>query len=122
MARNSSEQWYRENTYNWMNDDQWECFEMLCDLCMGSHHVGGTVKPCGRGILINLSYGFSAATFDFDGLTRAVFMAHERCIRFSIEPSGPRMLKLTFHKRHKREGDMCERHPTIEQALEAFKK
>lgn len=110
-------QWYRENEYKWMTDDQFECLEMLSDLCGGMHHVGGTVKPCGRGILINLSYGFSAATVDFNGLTKAVLMAHQRCIRFEICPSGPRMLQLRFHKRHQRDGDLCLRHPTIETAI-----
>lgn len=117
-ARNSSEQWLRDNDYKWMTDDQWECFEMLCDLCRGSHHVGGKVKPCGKGILINLRYGWDAATYDFNGLTRAVVMAHDRCIRFEIEPSGFGMLKLVFHKRRLREGgEMWERHPTLESAI-----
>lgn len=95
---------------------------MLCDICCGSHHIGGTVKEWGSGIAINITYGFSAATFDFDGLTRAVLMAHERCIRFEIAPSGPRMLKLIFHKRHTRDGCMSKRHPTIEQAINTFRR
>lgn len=116
-ARNTSEQWLRDNTYNWMTEDQWECFEMLCDLCKGSHHVGGKVKPCGVGIEINIRYGFHASTFDYNGLTEAVILAHDRCIRFEIEPSGPGMMKLKFHKRHYREGRMDERHPTLEDAI-----
>lgn len=115
-------QWYRDNEFKWMTDDQFECLEMLSDLCGGMHHVGGKVKPCGKGILINLNYGFCAATFDYDGLTKAVLMAHERCIRFEILPSGPRMLQLHFHKRHKRDGQMHERHPTIEEAIEGYRK
>lgn len=121
MARNAAEQWYRDNDYKWMTDEQWECFEMLCDLCRGSHHIGGTVKPCGNGILINLRHGFHAATFDFSGLTEAVIMAHDRCIRFEIEPSGPGMLKLVFHKRSGREGEMHQRHPTLEQAIKKLR-
>ena len=118
-TRNSGEQWYRDNDYNWMSDDQWECFEMLCDLCKGAHHIGGKVKPWGKGIAVNLRYGFYAATYDYNGLTRAVIMAHDRCIRFEIEPSGPGMLRLVFHKRHLREGgEMHERHPTLESAIE----
>ena len=120
--RNSSEKWYRENDYSWMTDDQFECFEMLCDLCRGSHHVGGRVKPCGSGIEVNLRYGFMGATYDYDDLTRAVFMAHDRCIRFSVNPSGPAMTKLIFHKRHKTEGCMAERHPTLEEAIATYRK
>lgn len=115
-------QWYRDNEFKWMTDDQFECLEMLSDLCGGMHHVGGNIKPCGKGILINITYGFHAATFDYDGLTKAVLMAHERCIRFEIAPSGPRMLQLQFHKRHKRDGQIHERHPTIEESIEQYKK
>ncbi len=55
------------------------------------------------------------ATYDFDGLTRAVVMAHDRCIRFEVGPSGPGMVRLMVHKRHSRDGNMYERHPTLEE-------
>lgn len=122
-ARNSGEQWHRDNDYKWMTADQWECFEMLSDLCRGAHHIGGVVRPSSdRGILINIRSGFSAATFDFSGLTEAVIMAHDRCIRFEIAPSGPGMLKLFLHKRYTREGSMAARHPTLEQSIKNLRK
>lgn len=112
--------YYRKH-YDWMSDDQFECFEMLCSLFHGAHHVFGSIKPHGSGIENNTRQsGFS--TFDFAYLTRAVIMAHDRMIRFTIQPSGPGMLKLVLHKRHKREGQMHERHPTIEKAIEDFRK
>lgn len=121
VARNAGEQFYFDGPLKWMNNDQRECFEMLCDLCKGAHHIGGTPKPSGpTGILINIQYGFYAATYDFSGLTEAVIMAHDRCIRFAIEPSGPGMLKLLFHKRHTRVGDIAERHPTIKEAIDKY--
>jgi hypothetical protein len=107
--------YYREK---WMNDEQWECALMLADLMRGFHHIGGKIKAAGKsGIECNQPYGHWA-TYDFDGLTRAVIMAHDRCIRFEIQPSGPGRLRLFFHKRQKREGSMYERHPTLEQAIE----
>lgn len=106
-----------------MNEDQWECFEMLCDLFFGAHHVHGKIYECGpKGIYINCTNANNVfGTFDYSNLTRAVIMAHDRCIRFSIEPSGPSMLKLVFHKQHKRDGQMHERHPTLEQAIETLR-
>lgn len=113
----------RAADYPWMTDDQLECLIMVCDLCGGYHHVGGKFKPCGKGIEINISYGFNASTFDFDGLTRAVIMAHDRCIRFEIaKPSSPTSYKLHLHKRHSREGDMYYRHPTIESAIDSHRR
>jgi hypothetical protein len=121
MREYDGEIWMREHKYQWMTDDQFDCYKMLCDLFGGSHHVHDAVKSAADGIEINKSY-CDLATFDFSTLTAAVLMAHDRCIRFSVSSSGPGRLRLMFHKRHKREGSMTERHPTIEQAIEIFRK
>lgn len=103
---------------SWMSDDQWECYQMLADVFGGFHHVHGGLHPWGGGIALNSYQAASKlATFDFDYLTTAVILAHDRMIRFSVESSGPRMVKLVLHKRHTREGQMSERHPTIEDAV-----
>ncbi len=94
---------------------------MLADLCGGFHHLYSEVKRHGNGVELNTS-AFRLATFDFSALTSAVFMAHDRMIRFGVESSGPSMVKLVLFKRHKREGRMHERHPTIEQALATYRK
>lgn len=109
--------------YPWMSDDQKECFELLCDIHGGGNHVFGKLYPMQKsGIYINSTCSHYLATFDFDNLTRAVVLAHDRMIRFAIEPSGPNMLKLCFSKRHTREGRMYERHPTIEEAIAGIRK
>jgi len=105
------EKYYRQE---WMSDDQWEATQFIADLMHGFHHVSGKFKPCGQGIEMNTRHA-RLATFDYDGLTRAVVMAHDRCIRFEVSPSGPGMICLLVHKRHSREGSMFERHPTLEE-------
>ena len=120
----TDEEWnkqIRAKQYPWMTDDQFECLLMLADLFHGLHHVFGNIQPSGGGIVINTRHVGSFATFDFDAITRAVVMAHDRMIRFEIAPSGPGMLKLFFHKRHKREGAMHERHPTLEDHVTAIR-
>ncbi|MBY3433074.1 hypothetical protein HFN89_02625 [Rhizobium laguerreae] len=119
MSEDDRDEFYREP---WMTDVQWECAKMLADLFYGFHHITGTIKPDGSGIKIGVERGNWAASFDYDGLTRAVVMAHDRMIRFEISPAGPERLKLHFHKRHQREGKMRERHPTIEEAVKAIRK
>ena len=113
----------RPNPYRkpWMSDDQWECYQLLADLYLGFHHVHGAVHEWGNGIKFNTHITRLAST-DFDGLTRLVFLAHDRMIRVEVVPSGPRMIGLTLHKRHRRDGGMSQRHPTIEQALEAWRR
>jgi hypothetical protein len=60
------------------------------------------------------------ATWDFDQLTRLVFLCHEARIRCSIGPAGPRALRLKFHPR-KAEGDMAVRHPNLDEAVASFR-
>jgi len=116
------DEWLLANRKDWMSEDQWECWIFLSDLFGGFHHICGRLHEWGTGIKLNCTQSNWAATYDFNGLTRAVFMAHDRCIRFAIEPSGPGMMGLIVHKRHKRaEGRMYERHPTIEQALKSWR-
>lgn len=112
-------QYFYKNEYKWMTPDQFECLQFLSDLFYGMNHVYGIIRPLGdSGITINARNCCNFfGTVDYNNLTRAVIMAHDRCIRFSIEPSGPQMLKLCISKRKKREGQLHERHPTIEQAV-----
>ena len=107
------EKFYRKD---WMSDDQWLCAQFWADIMGGFHHVSGNFKQCGSGISIFEKYG-NFATYDFDGLTRLVFLAHDRCIRVAIDGGGPMGVKFTIHKRHLREGNMSEKHPTIEDAI-----
>lgn len=106
--------------YSWMSDDQWACYLMLCELFLGAHHFDGKVKDFGRGIQMSTTQDFS--TFDFDRMTRAVFLAHDRCIRMEITSSGPGMIRLCLWKRHSREdSEIWDRHPTIETALARYR-
>lgn len=112
------ESYYREP---WMTDGQWKCWQMVADIFGGFHHVQGKVHPHGRGICLNTRLG-CFATFDFNDLTRAVFLAHDRAIRFEIRPSGPGMLALCLSFRGKRDGHIYERHPTIDSAIADWRK
>lgn len=65
-------------------------------------------------VLININ--LDLATYDFAEMTRLVFAAHDACIRVQITAWAPRYIKLSLHRRV-RDGDMMQRHPTIEDAL-----
>jgi hypothetical protein len=114
----SDEKYYRAD---WMSDGQWACWQMVADIFGGFHHVGSKPKPFGRGICVNVRHG-CWSTFDYTDLTRAVFLAHDRAIRFEIIPSGPGMLGISLHYRGQREGSMMERHPTLEQVVAEWRK
>jgi len=91
-----------------------EATEFFSILFHGEHHIPSDVKPFGHGWKIS---AHSMATYDFDELTRLVFLAHDRCVRVEIVPSGPGRIGIAIWKRHGRNGDMYSRHPTIKCAL-----
>jgi|SRR5688572_3797331 len=111
------EEYYRAD---WMTDDQWQCFLFFADLRGGFHHIGAEPKKCGKGIEINCPYG-CWSTWDFNDLTRAVVMSHDRMVRFEILPGGPGRLKFNLHKRHNRSGQMYERLPELEEHIAAIR-
>lgn len=61
------------------------------------------------------------STYDFSILTRLVIGCHDLAIRMEINPCNFHCLELLFHARQ-REGSVWERHPTIEQAIEAARR
>lgn len=60
------------------------------------------------------------ATWDSDGLTKLVFLAHEARIRVSIQGCGPRYTEIIFHPRV-HDGCIGRRHPNIDEAVTAFR-
>ena len=96
-----------------------EATKFFSELYYGEHHFPGNLKDWGNGWCMNSYEEFS--TYDFNAMTRLVFMAHEYCYRASISFSGPKMIRIIIHKREGREGRMYQKHPTIETALKEWK-
>ena len=88
------------------------------ELYYGKHHLPGKIKPWGEGWCIN--HLGELSTFDFDALTRLVFLAHDHCIRVSLMQGGIHSIKIAIWQRDGRTGSMYERHPTIEGALDIW--
>lgn len=60
------------------------------------------------------------ATFDFHPLTAMVFLCHEARIRCQVEAQAHSYLRLTFSQRM-HEGTMSQRHPSLDEAVAAFR-
>jgi hypothetical protein len=98
-----------------------EATAFFAELYGGEHHIPKhQVFEYGNGWMVKHDRG-DLATYDFSQLTKLVLMSHDRCIRASIEPLNMGTLKIAIWKRN-REGGMDSRHPTIEQAIESFRK
>lgn len=70
---------------------------------------------------MEIVYGGPLSTFDFDNLTRLVFLAHDHALRVELSGAAPGAIRLRFHQR-RREGEIFERHPTIGRALKAWRR
>lgn len=98
-----------------------EAVAFFAEFYGGEHHFPrGGVKDWGTGWCVNHDQG-DLATYDFDRLTKLVIMAHDKCIRVSVQPHQFKTLRIAIWKRA-REGGLSLRHPTLEQAIESFRK
>lgn len=70
---------------------------------------------------IRVVWRHEMASFDFDELTKLVFLCHTARIRVAIDGCGPHMIRLTFSER-KAEGDIAVRHPNLAEAVAVFEK
>jgi len=90
---------------------------VLARAYLGIHHVPywRRRQPSGNhGVKVTIQDGISSC--DYDTLTRLVVAAHDECVRIEICSGGPRQLVIHLHPRV-REGDITERHPTMEEAV-----
>lgn len=81
---------------------------------LGRHHIPRNLKPWGDGWAVSAYDALS--TFDFDGLTRLVFLAHDHAVRVEVTPCNPQMLRIAIWQRV-RDGRISERHPTLDDAV-----
>jgi hypothetical protein len=76
--------------------DQEYCKATLAEWAGGEHHLD-EVKPFGAGVCVNWMGDLS--TYDFDGLTRLVILAHRDGVRIGVKSGGPRMVKIMAFRR-----------------------
>jgi hypothetical protein len=98
-----------------MKMEESEAKAFFSEFYRGEHHFPSKIKPFGEGWAI--SHFGPLSSFDDDGLTRLVILAHEKCVRVQVEQGGPNRLRIEIWKRA-RSGNIYERHPTIDQAIQ----
>lgn len=60
------------------------------------------------------------SSFDYDNLTRLVFLAHDYALRVQMDARANGYIRLMFHRRQ-RNGDLYQRHPSLEQAVQSWR-
>lgn len=96
--------------------------DLLGELFYGIYHISEEVAKAdfSNDYWIEVLIYKSLATFDFNDLTRLVFLAHHMAIRVDVGAARNGILKLMFHRRE-RDGGMSRRHPTLDEAVCSFK-
>lgn len=89
------------------------------DFYGGKHHFPSKMREWGWGFSMN-HYGDLAST-DFDGLTRLVLMAHDRCVRVEVSACNMQYTRISISVRDPEADSIMEGHPTIECSLAAWR-
>lgn len=76
----------------------------------GEHNIPSKIKEFGFGWCV-VVYG-RLSTFDSDGLTRLVIMAHSYHYRVELSSAGSGKIRISIHKRLP-EGTISQRHPSL---------
>jgi hypothetical protein len=118
------ERWIGASLRRSMSDFGRKVANLLDDLYDGIYHIEREVRRVDwehdRWITICV-HDSHYSTFDAAMLTRLVILCHDHCIRCEVQSAGFHRLKLCFSPRQ-REGQIYDRHPTIESAIEAVRK
>lgn len=93
---------------------------IILDRWKGIHNVSKTLSKAEWDNAHYISFPIygGLSTFDSNGLTKLVFLAHDLCVRLEIEGASNKYLRLIFSIRERSEGDWWNHHPTLEQAVE----
>ena len=84
----------------------------------GEHHIPSQIKEFGFGWCVT-DRGSKFSTFDFDGLTRLVIMAHSYHYRVELSSAGSGKIRIAIHKRLP-EGTISQRHPSLFDLIESI--
>ncbi len=100
-----------------MSREEGELF--FSDFYCGKHHFPSKLREWGWGFSMN-HYG-DLSTTDFDGLTRLVLMAHDRCVRVELIACNMQYTRIAISRRDPKSTSIMEGHPTIERSLAAWR-
>ncbi len=105
-----------------LSDFEKRVADLLGELARGIYHISDEVeKGKWSDWMVEIRFGGSLSTFDFNDLTRLVFLAHDYCIRVEISPRANRYFTIRLHPRTRDGDSFSNRHPSIEDALSAWR-
>lgn len=82
----------------------------------------GSKKSVWNEWMVEVNIFGQLATWDRNILTVLVVMCHDECIRMEINPSNPQHMKLRFHEREGRKGNLMTTHPEMDDHIRLIRK
>jgi len=118
-------EWVKNAYSRELSEFQARAVNLLCRaMGCGPYDLGSTFEKAdwqyGYGVRFTVYAKCGFSTFDGSKLTTLVIGAHEEAIRVEIEPCNPSYLRVCMWQRQ-RDGEISQRHPTIEQAVETYR-
>lgn len=93
-----------------------EATAFFSEIYGGEHHIPSEIKQKQHSDGYYILTRGDLSSFDFNRLTRILFLCHDKCYRVEMKALGMKVA-IFLHKRYKRKGSVMECHPTIEDAL-----
>lgn len=99
--------------------------DLLGDVFFGIYHLDNSALrrvewDNAHHVIFSLGWR-TISTIDDDYLTRLVILAHDRMLRLEISAANRHYLRLTFHQRRSRSGELMYRCPTIEDHIASIR-
>lgn len=91
----------------------------FADFYGGEHHFPHKLRDWANGW--SMLHRADLSTYDFDAMTRLVFMAHDRCVRVEVSHVNMAYLRIVIHPRAPGPGSMYDVHPTLDQAVASWR-
>jgi len=121
-ARANSVAWLRDAGVTEISPFGERVAELLGVWLAGIYHYHGAAKlDWSNDAWFELRSHQALSTFDNQSLTRLVFLAHDLALRVEISPLSHQNLMIRIHPREHGPAEFHKRHPTIEQALAAWR-
>lgn len=100
------------------------CADLLEQWLGGLHHWptrGGVAKTDWSDFYVRFLGHRHMASFDWGNLTALVFLAHDLAIRVEVDSCNMQCVEIMLHPRTRQRGDGFARHPTLDEAVAAWR-
>lgn len=124
MPKFAGADWLKTDARRVVSDFGTKVADILGQAYCGIYHLDpGQIRAAewGSKYRVEIRVSRHLSTFDTNELTRMLVLCHDAKIRLEIAPCNMQLLRLIFWCREANEQHIYDRHPSMEQAIEAVR-